>query len=249
MSRWRSCVTGRWRTLAQQARRYRHTRQTQSIDNILNDDAIDAVMVATFVHTHYEIVDRCLAAGKHVFVEKPIATSSEDCREMIRHAIERNLVLMPGHVFLYSPPVVAIRQMLDDDALGEAALALSSSPCIGAADRLPPARRGQPHALPRRVGLSAFRIIQTCDAGSPGRGFWVKSRPAARSPRSGLLWRRWRAGGLRIVVRTRGPLLSAPLQRGFVRRGHRRPGGSRSDGEGCERWGCPLCRWSGRLRS
>ena len=117
--------------LAQQARRYRHTRQTQHLEDILEDESIGAVMVATPVYTHDEIIQRCLAVNKHVFVEKPIATSSEACREMIRHAVERDLILMPGHVFLYSPAVVAIRRMLDDHALGEVYFATSTRVNLG----------------------------------------------------------------------------------------------------------------------
>ena len=48
---------------------------------------------------------RALEAGKHVFVEKPLASSSDEARDLIRTAYERGLVLMPGHTFLYSPPV------------------------------------------------------------------------------------------------------------------------------------------------
>jgi predicted dehydrogenase len=117
--------------LAQQARRYRRARQTQNLDDILEDESIGAVMVATPVYTHDEIIQRCPAANKHLFVEKPIATSSEDCREMIRHAVERDLILMPGHVFLYSPAAVRIRRMLDDHALGEVYFATSTRVNLG----------------------------------------------------------------------------------------------------------------------
>jgi predicted dehydrogenase len=117
--------------LAQQARRYRHARQTQNLEDILDDASIDAVLVATPVNTHYEIAHRCLAAGKHVFVEKPLATNSEDCREMIAIAAERGLVLMPGHVFLYSPPVVAIRRLLEDDDVGDVYFVTSTRVNLG----------------------------------------------------------------------------------------------------------------------
>jgi predicted dehydrogenase len=117
--------------LAQQARRYRHTRQTQDLDDILDDASIDAVLVATPVDTHYEIARRCLAADKHVFVEKPLATRSEDCREMLAIAVERDLVLMPGHVFLYSPAVVAIRKMLEDDGVGDVYFVTSTRVNLG----------------------------------------------------------------------------------------------------------------------
>lgn len=105
--------------LALHARRHPHVRLTQHLDDVLEDDSIDAVMIATPVQTHHEIAQRCMRAGKHVFVEKPIATSSADCRDLISCAVERGLILMPGHVFLYSPPVVAIKKLLDDGVLGD----------------------------------------------------------------------------------------------------------------------------------
>jgi predicted dehydrogenase len=105
--------------LALQGRRYPYTPLTQHVEDVLADDSVDAVIVATPVQTHHEIARRCLQAGKHVFVEKPLATSSEDCRDLISHAAERGLILMPGHVFLYSPPVVAIKKLIDDGVLGE----------------------------------------------------------------------------------------------------------------------------------
>ena len=105
--------------LARQERRYPNARRTQSLDDVLCDDELDAVIIATPVQTHYEIARSCLQAGKHVFVEKPVATTSHDCRDLISLALERDLILMPGHVFLYSPPVVAIKKLLDQGDLGE----------------------------------------------------------------------------------------------------------------------------------
>jgi predicted dehydrogenase len=106
-------------TLAVQGRRHPYARLTQRLEEVLEDPAVDAVMIATPIPTHYELAKRCLRAGKHVFIEKPIATSSEDCQDLMSFATERNLILMPGHVFLYSPPVVAIKELLDQGSLGE----------------------------------------------------------------------------------------------------------------------------------
>jgi predicted dehydrogenase len=105
--------------LAVQARRFPYVRLTQRLEDVLEDDSIDAVLIATPVQTHHEIAQRCMRARKHVFVEKPIATSSEDCSDLISCAVERGLILMPGHVFLYSPAVVAIKRLLDDGVLGD----------------------------------------------------------------------------------------------------------------------------------
>jgi predicted dehydrogenase len=80
---------------------------------------VDAVVIATPIATHYELAKRALEAGKHVLIEKPMASSTAACEELINLATERELILMPGHTFLYSPPVVAIKRMLERDQLGE----------------------------------------------------------------------------------------------------------------------------------
>ncbi|MCW2992105.1 MAG: gfo/Idh/MocA family oxidoreductase [Solirubrobacterales bacterium] len=105
--------------LAQQGRRYPSVKLTSSFEDVLADDEIDAVLLATPIATHYRMAMACLQAGKHVFVEKPLASSGAECQEMIALADERELVLMPGHTFLYSPPVVKIKSMVDSGELGE----------------------------------------------------------------------------------------------------------------------------------
>jgi predicted dehydrogenase len=89
------------------------------LDDVLNDDSIDAVLIATPPATHHALVKRALEAGKHVLVEKPLATTSADARELIELANRQDLVLMPGHTFVYSPAVNAVRSLLTDGVLGE----------------------------------------------------------------------------------------------------------------------------------
>jgi predicted dehydrogenase len=101
------------------AHRYPSVRATQRYEDVLEADDIDAVLLATPVHTHHALARESLSAGKHVFVEKPLAQSSAQCRELIALADERSLVLMPGHTFLYSPPVRKVKQLLDSGELGE----------------------------------------------------------------------------------------------------------------------------------
>ena len=91
----------------------------QSFDEVLADRSIDAVALATPVSTHHSLASAALAAGKHVFVEKPLASSIADARELVELARRKNLVLMPGHTFLYSPPVVKIKSLIDSGELGE----------------------------------------------------------------------------------------------------------------------------------
>jgi predicted dehydrogenase len=89
------------------------------LDDVLGDDRIEAIAVATPVSSHFPIARAALEAGKHVFVEKPLAGSSADAAELARLADERGLVLMPGHTFIYSPPVNCIRDLLLAGELGE----------------------------------------------------------------------------------------------------------------------------------
>ncbi len=106
-------------TLAAVGRRYPAVRQTRHLDEMLDDETLDAVAVVTPVGTHYDLAMRVLEAGKHVYVEKPLAASSDDARALIPAASDRRLVLMPGHTFLYSPPVIRIRDMIRSGELGE----------------------------------------------------------------------------------------------------------------------------------
>lgn len=94
-------------------------RTTTSLASVLADDGIEAVAIATPVSTHHPIAAAALEAGKHVFVEKPLAGSTASARELARRAAARGRVLMPGHTFLYSPPVNRIRALLAQGELGE----------------------------------------------------------------------------------------------------------------------------------
>jgi predicted dehydrogenase len=86
---------------------------------VLEDPRIEAVAIATPVSSHFSLGLAALEAGKHVLIEKPLAASSDECRELISNAEERGLLLMPGHTFLYSPPVLAIRDLIDRGELGD----------------------------------------------------------------------------------------------------------------------------------
>jgi len=107
------------RSLEKMARRYPAIQRRRSLQKVLDDPSVDAVAVATPVGTHYAIARAALAAGKHVFVEKPLAGSAEEAWELIELARANGLVLMPGHTFLYSPPVNLIRDHFRSGALGD----------------------------------------------------------------------------------------------------------------------------------
>lgn len=106
-------------TLAAAAVRHPQARTTGSYEELLEDPELDAVAIVTPVSTHYELAAAALEAGKHVLVEKPLAASSGQAADLIELATERGLVLLPGHTFLYSPPVVKVKELLDAGALGD----------------------------------------------------------------------------------------------------------------------------------
>jgi predicted dehydrogenase len=105
--------------LATLAQRYPAVPRTTRVQEVLEDESVDAVVVATPVSTHYELALAALRADKHVLVEKPLAASSREALELLETAADRHLVLMPGHTFLYSPPVTMIRDLMDSGELGE----------------------------------------------------------------------------------------------------------------------------------
>jgi predicted dehydrogenase len=80
---------------------------------------LDAVVIATAVRFHYPMAKAALLAGKHVFIEKPMAASVEQCAELVDIAKRSGLVLMIGHTFLYSPAVRKIKEIVDRGDLGE----------------------------------------------------------------------------------------------------------------------------------
>jgi protoporphyrinogen oxidase/predicted dehydrogenase len=113
------------------SRRYPAVRCTSRFEELLGDPNLDAVAIATPVSTHYSLAKAALESGKHVFVEKPLAASSENCVELTEVAGRNGLVLMPGHTFLYSPPVTAIKRLIDNNELGHIYFVSSSRVNLG----------------------------------------------------------------------------------------------------------------------
>jgi predicted dehydrogenase len=101
------------------------------LDVVLGDPDVDAVIVATPPRTHHPIVRAALEAGKHVLVEKPLATTAADALDLVELAEERDLTLMPGHTFVYSPSVNKVRDLIREDVLGEVYFVTSSRMNLG----------------------------------------------------------------------------------------------------------------------
>jgi len=101
------------------AARYPNARVTGDFDELLVDDALDAVVIATPVPTHYELAKKALEAGKHVLVEKPPAMTAAEMDELVALASSRDLVLMPGHLLLYHPAVLKLKELIDAGELGD----------------------------------------------------------------------------------------------------------------------------------
>ena len=98
---------------------YPNVELATEIEQILANDEIQAVVVATPIATHYELARRSLLAGKHVLVEKPLAMSSAECEELTRIARQVNRVLMVGHTFEYSVAIHKAKEIIDSGELGQ----------------------------------------------------------------------------------------------------------------------------------
>lgn len=105
--------------LATSQRLYPGVTTTSEFYELLTNPAIDAVAIATPTRTHYDLALAALKAGKHVFVEKPLAPTADQVRRLIDEANRRNLILMVDHTFLYTPAVQKIRELIHTDMLGE----------------------------------------------------------------------------------------------------------------------------------
>jgi predicted dehydrogenase len=98
--------------------RFSDARTTTRFEDLIGDESLDAVAIATPVVTHFELAREALLAGKHVFVEKPLALSSALGEQLVALAEERGLVLMPGHLLLYHPGVGKLKDLVGAGELG-----------------------------------------------------------------------------------------------------------------------------------
>jgi len=113
------------------ARRHAGATPTRCYEDLLEDPQLDAVVIATPVPTHFDLAAAALRAGKQTFVEKPLAPSTNEASELIELAEQRDLVLMCGLTFLYSPPVTAVKRLIDTGELGDIFFISSSRVNLG----------------------------------------------------------------------------------------------------------------------
>jgi predicted dehydrogenase len=105
--------------LAQAERRYPGVRVTTDPFDLIADPAVDAVVIATPVGLHFELATAALRAGKHVLVEKPMTSTSDQASRLIDDAARRQLVLMVDHTFVYTGAVQKIQTLVAQRELGD----------------------------------------------------------------------------------------------------------------------------------
>ena len=105
--------------LDQMSSRYPSVLATTDFEDLLNDPSIDAIAIATPVSTHYELALKALQSGKHVFVEKPMASSADQALRLLEEAERRGLTLMVDHTFVYTGAVRKIKEVVDSNRLGD----------------------------------------------------------------------------------------------------------------------------------
>lgn len=102
------------------AARHSGIRTALDAQEILAQDDVDAVIIATPTTTHHDLTLAALEAGKHVLCEKPLATTVTDCDELIRAAERADRTLMVGHTFIFNPAIRQLRELVDSGEIGRA---------------------------------------------------------------------------------------------------------------------------------
>jgi predicted dehydrogenase len=95
------------------------TRAVDSCDAAFDDPDVDAVIIATPAASHFDLARRALESGKHILVEKPLATTVAEVDTLARCAEQRGLVVMAGHTFIYNPAVRYVKRLIDAGDLGD----------------------------------------------------------------------------------------------------------------------------------
>jgi predicted dehydrogenase len=110
---------GRPDLLERHSASYPQARTTGNLDDLLDDGSLDAIVLATPVPTHAALAVRVLDAGKHCFVEKPLAQSVADAERAVAAAERSGRVLMVGHLLQYHPGIAKLKQLVEEGQLGD----------------------------------------------------------------------------------------------------------------------------------
>src|SRR4030095_2966109 len=113
------CCDSDPRRLALALKRFPAMACATDFDEALRNPDVNAVAVATPVHTHYELAKRAIKAGKHVLVEKPLTARVDHAEELVALAEKNGVALMVDHVFVYSPPVLKMKELVSQGSLGK----------------------------------------------------------------------------------------------------------------------------------
>ena len=113
------------------AENYPEIQITSDYNDLLKDNEIDAIIVATPASNHYQIANESLNAGKHVFVEKPLALTSKDAEELVDLAEKKKKILMVGHTVIYNEPIKKVKELVDSGEIGEIYYAYASRLNLG----------------------------------------------------------------------------------------------------------------------
>ena len=100
-------------------RLYPGLNATTHFTELIEDQDLDAIIIATPVNAHFDLAIKSLEAGKHTLIEKPMASSKLQCQELINLSERRGLKLMVGHTFIYSSPVRRIKEIVESGEIGE----------------------------------------------------------------------------------------------------------------------------------
>lgn len=112
-------------------KRWPNISLTERYDEVIKDPSVDAVIIATPVSTHYSLGISALKAGKHVFIEKPLAITGEQAEEIVKLADQKKLVLATGHIFVYHPAVTAMKNIISEGGIGHLCYAESARVNLG----------------------------------------------------------------------------------------------------------------------
>ena len=149
------------------------SRAIETHQTVLDDPGVDGVVIATPAASHFSLANQVLDAGKHIFVEKPLATKVTEVDELSRRAAERNLVVMTGHTFVYNSAVRYAKRLIDSGVLGELRYIYSQRLNLGRIRSVIDALWNfAPHDISSRFP-SAVRAWPTCRKGSMTLSFLV----------------------------------------------------------------------------